>query len=82
MRLWEWGGQSLGGRNPSLEDLRHNGLRLDGTRLAVLGAEWPLAPIFEYRNANCAVAARCCWARQSGTPTARQPGLAPARPQQ
>ena len=33
---------------PGWEDLHHSGLLLDGTRLAALGAEWPLAPLSEY----------------------------------
>ena len=40
--------QSFGGRTPGWEDLHHSGLLLDGTRLAALGAEWPLAPLSEY----------------------------------
>ncbi len=30
---------------PGWEDLHHGGLLLDGTRLAALGAEWPVAPL-------------------------------------
>ena len=33
---------------PGWEDLHHSGLLLDGTRLAALGSEWPLAPLDPY----------------------------------
>ena len=33
---------------PGWEDLHHSGLLLDGTRLAALGTEWPLAPLDPY----------------------------------
>ena len=37
-----------GQRRPWLGDLHHSGLLLDGTRLAALGSEWPLAPLDPY----------------------------------
>ena len=37
---------------PGWEDLHHGGLLLDGTRLAALGAEWPVAPLCPWVESN------------------------------